>query len=180
MTNDNHWSDELKRLKACPDAIEWARKCESIEAAWSACERGDWMLWYAGRISGPPESDSRKRLVRCACACARLSLPYVMPGDERPLRAIETAERWVNGDDSVTLDDVRTAAWAAGTTAWAAAGTVWAAGATAWAAAGTAWAAGAAAWAAWAAACADAGVATRKQCPAIVRQHYPSPPVPHE
>lgn len=49
-----------------------------------------------------------------ACACAREVLRYVRDGEERPLRAIETTERWIAGQ--TTLDDVqlaRTVAWRA-------------------------------------------------------------------
>lgn len=45
---------------------------------------------------------------------------HVPAGEERPLRAIETAERWVRGEDGVTLADVRSAnaaAYAAAATA---------------------------------------------------------------
>ena len=42
-----------------------------------------------------------------ACACAREALRYVPAGEERPLRAIETTERWLAGQ--ATLDDVQLA-----------------------------------------------------------------------
>ena len=52
--------------------------------------------------------------VLCACACARTALRHVPAGDLRPLRAIETAERWARGE--ATQDDLaeaRRAAYAA-------------------------------------------------------------------
>jgi hypothetical protein len=184
-----HWTDALVALDACSDAVEWARGYATLDAAWAACDRGDWLLWYVGRISGPSESVSRRRVVMAACACAHTALHLVPSGEYRPRVAIETAERWARGDASCSLDDVRAAAWDA---AWAAAGDAGdAAGAAAWAAA---WgvgdagdAAGAAAWAAWAAA-GDAGDAAGAaawaaardaallRCAEIVREHYPTPP----
>ncbi len=49
-----------------------------------------------------------------ACACAREALRFVQAGEERPLLAIETTERWIAG--LATLDDVQRAqdgAWKA-------------------------------------------------------------------
>ena len=56
------------------------------------------MLWILGKQAGKPESDSRKKLVLAVCACARISLPYIRKGDERPRIAIETAEAYARGE----------------------------------------------------------------------------------
>ena len=113
----NPHTEILTRLGACPEAIAWADGYGSAEAAWAACERGDWMLWIAGRLAGEPGSDSRRPLVLAACECARLALSIYegrRPGDARPRTAIETAERWARGGDGApTVDEVRTAAYAA-------------------------------------------------------------------
>lgn len=103
MTN---FHDELKRMAACHDGSDWARDYPTAQAAWDACPRGDWMLWWAAR-----RGVRRRDLVLAACACARLALPYAQ-GDEAEL-AIATAEQWAHGDVSVTLDDVRSASAAA-------------------------------------------------------------------
>ena len=149
---------QLTDMRACEKAVEWVRDNDirTLKAAWAQCERGDWMLWYAGRLSGPPESASRKRLVLAACECERLALKYVKTGDDRPRIAIETAEKWARGEGGVTLDDVR----AVRTDAYAAA----AADADAYAAAAAA------------AAATDARTKTLSACAAIVRRHYPTPP----
>jgi len=55
----SNWTRGLTLLGACEEAIEWCKKYESLEDVWQVCERGDWMLWLAGRILGEPESDSR-------------------------------------------------------------------------------------------------------------------------
>ena len=160
----NKHVEYLKKLNACSEAVEFAGKYSSLQKAWDACENGSWMLWLCGRLSGPPDSDSRKKVVLVACVCARLALKYTK--DTRAKACIETAERYVRG--KATLDEVRTAA--AAFDAYAAAY-----------AAAAAFDAYAAAYAA-----ADATYATRvktlKKCAEIVRKHYPKVPKgePHE
>ncbi len=190
-----HWSKSLPG-NSCKEAVEFARTFESIDECWSACERGDWMLWLLGRLSGSPESQSRKLLVLCACSCARLALPYVTEGEKRPRLAIETAERWACGDEGVSLDDVRAAAYAAADAAnaadaaasvaytavyaaYTAADAAADAANAAYAAANVANAAYTAANAANAAANAAASAAKAavlRECANIVRKHYPDPP----
>ncbi len=107
-----HWTADLPD-DTCAEAIMWAKGYPDIESAWAACERGDWMLWLAGRYLVPADSEGRRRLVLAACGCARLALRHVPAGEERPLRAIEVAEKWARKEAAVTLDDVRPAAYAA-------------------------------------------------------------------
>jgi hypothetical protein len=107
-------ADLLRSVGACPEALRWAEGYDNPQAAWNACPRGDWMLWLLGRLSGPPDSDSRKAVVVCACECARLALPQYEvrhPDDRRPRNAIETAERHCKG--RATLKEVTAAADAA-------------------------------------------------------------------
>ena len=104
---------QLESLRPCQESLDWIGSRRSAARAWAECERGDWMLWLLGRLAGPLESESRRRLVLCACECARLSLHYVPAGEDRPRVAIETAERWARCEAGVTLDDVRAAAYAA-------------------------------------------------------------------
>jgi hypothetical protein len=101
----------LKRMEdlgACEDATEWVRAqtADDAQSIWDSCERGDWMLWLAGRAGV-----DRKLLVRAACLCAREALRYVPAGEDRPRIAIETAEAWTRGE--ATIDRVRAAADAA-------------------------------------------------------------------
>ena len=118
--------DYLRSLGACPEAREWAAGYSTLAEAWTACERADWLLWYAGRH----DDVDRRLLVRAACACARTALPHVPPGEDRPRLAIELAEAWCNG--RATIVEVRAAANAAAKAANAAA---YAANAAAYAAA---------------------------------------------
>ena len=99
--------DYLGSLGACTEAREWAAGYSTLAEAWTACDRADWLLWYAGRH----DDVDRRLLVRAACACARTALPHVPPGEDRPRLAIELAEAWCNG--RATIVEVRTAAYAA-------------------------------------------------------------------
>ena len=114
------WIKPINEMGACSEAIKWLGDYDNLADAWAVCERGDWMLWLLGKLSGEPESDSRRKLVLCACKCARVALPYVQAGEERPLKAIETAEAWANREDGIILGDVKNAADAAAAAAYAA------------------------------------------------------------
>ena len=91
---------------ACREARVWLATQSDPRAAWEACERADWMIWYARRRDVDP-----KAFVRIACDCARTALPFVPEGENRPRLAIEAAERWMRGE--ATIDEVRDAANAA-------------------------------------------------------------------
>lgn len=146
------WVRKLEALGACNDAVQWSRGYASIDDAWSACPRGDWMLWLAGKAAGPPQSEGRKKkLVLAACDCARLALPIFekrYPGNNTARNCINTAERWALGN--ATYDELLTARRAAAHAAAVYAAAVYAA-------------------------------ATREKtladCAEIVRQHYPTPPL---
>jgi len=111
------WIQKLKDLNACSEGIVAVSKYPSINAWWQDTDRADWMLWLIRKTT---EGEDRKKLVIVACQCARLALPYVPADEERPLRAIETAERWARGEGNITLNDVRDAADAAYAAAYAA------------------------------------------------------------
>ena len=187
MTAPLAYIDRIAALGACSDAVEWLRAAAhpDLASAWAACQRGDWMLWLAARLSGPPWSDARRPLVLAACACAREALPAFTacyPADLRPRHALDTAAAWCRGD--ATQDEVLAAQRAAAYVA-ASAASAFAADAAA-AAAGIAYAAAAANTAA--AAAADAAYAAYAYTAArsvalarsadIVRQHLPCPVLP--
>ena len=93
-----HWSDALRGFGACDDGIEWAATQPDADTAWRTCTRGDWMLWLIGRRCYARETPEHRALAAIACECARLALPHVPPGEMRPLRAIEAAERYARGE----------------------------------------------------------------------------------
>lgn len=155
----------LKDAGVCYDAIAWAKQFPDLETAWAACQRGDWMFWWAGIQSGPPESKGRKRLMLAVCECARLTLPYARDPDA--LKCIETAESWARSDGA-TMDEVRAAREKVDT---AAAAYHVAAVADTYAAASFA------TYVVYAAVTATARGETFAQCCAdIVRRHYPQLP----
>jgi hypothetical protein len=97
-------------FNACSNAIKWAKDQpdEAAENIWNKCGRPDWMLWLAGRAD-----IDRKVLVTAVCQVARTALKYVPEGEDRPLKAIEAAEGWVEG--KVSIKDVEVAADAVST-----------------------------------------------------------------
>src|SRR3990172_9331619 len=151
-----HWTDELVKMDACAEAVEWARTQPSLARAWRVCPRGDWMLWLAEK-----RHVDRKRLTWVACQCARTALRYVPDGEARPLRCIEVTEAWTRGE--ATLDEVR----AAGAAAWAAGAAGAAAGAAGAAAGAAAWAARDAAGAARDASLAESARIVRREWPTV-------------
>ena len=187
MQRHKRWIDKLIRLHACSDAVSWCRTYDSLDDAWQSCTRGDWMLWLLGRLSGSG-SKARKQLVLTTCECARLALSHVKTGEDRPLKAIETTERWAIG--KATIQEVRAAADAAYAAAAYAAAAYAAADVAADVAdaADTADVADAAAYAvdtAGVAATADIAATAAydaarsnilKRCADIVRSHYPKAP----
>ena len=153
--------DNLKKLGACSEAVEWAATQKSMKDAWANCERGDWMLWLLARTKcRKPGVKSRGPLIRAACACVRLSLKYVPKGEKRPLAAIRAAEKWADG--GLAIEVVNDAAYAADAAAYAAYAAADAAYAAAYAAANAANA---------------AELKVLKMCANIVRKHFPKPPL---
>jgi hypothetical protein len=166
--------DALVRLGACREARDWVEG-KTITRAWRTCKRGDWLLWYVGRTcAGEPWSEARKPLVRAACECARLALPYT--NSKRALACIKTAEEWTGGE--ATCERVRSTTTSYDAAAYAADAAAYADAASGGNVSGSvaAYAAAAANCAAYAVACADPATDVRRlvlgQCADIVRKHY--------
>ena len=166
--------DALRQARImCSEVHEWVGR-RTVEEAWRDCQRGDWMLRWAGLHSGPPWGEGRKRLVPAACACARLAQDRDAPPDSAGLSAILTAEAWARGE--ATRRQVEDAFYAA--YAYAAAYAADYADYAAYAAAAAAYDAAAAYAAAYAAAAAayDAYDGVLWQCADLLRLFYPDPP----
>ena len=144
--------EELIQLRACGEAVEWAKNYDSFASAWKECERGDWMLWLCGTKKGKKGWPSQEEIVLVECDCAELVLPIYekqYPNDSRIRDCIETTRQWAKGEATEAERE-------------AAAGAAWeAAEAAAREAAEVTWAT----WAAWEA----AEAATFKQCADICR-----------
>ena len=107
-----HWSESLRKLNACDEAMKWARSQPSAKKAWEACERADWLLWIAGRMA--KTLAARRRFVSASCACARTALKHASAGEDRPRLAIEAAERWTRGEAEIAeVANAANAAYAA-------------------------------------------------------------------
>jgi len=101
--------EHLTRLGACAEGKKWIALPENASKTpaqlWDACHRGDWLLWLAYH-----QSVDLMLMTLAACDCARLALPFVPAGDDRPRLCIETAEAYTRGE--ATMDDMRIAALA--------------------------------------------------------------------
>src|SRR6516162_3687052 len=88
-------AERIKHLRPCEEAVAWAEGFTSNTNAWQECDRGDWMLWLLGHVSGRPYSSKRKQLVLCACECVALSFKYSK--DKRVTKCLEISKLWVEG-----------------------------------------------------------------------------------
>lgn len=176
----------LRALGACDgsdSALEWLEQggFATLQDAWDACTRADWMLWYAARVAGgDPGSAARWQLVDCLWAAVH---PEIKPtwtaweADPRcPVRDRRLLDRLQSAIASRDLAAVQ-AVSAASTQAAVVAGGVLAP----W------WVAVRAAWVAWAASAQEAAprvasAAWTAHAPspaymtAVVRTRYPAPP----
>lgn len=97
------WFAEAAVAQADRARAEAARH-PHLRAWWDETERGDWMLWVAGRAGV-----DYRLVVQAAADCSRLVLD-LLDDDTRPvcLRGIETVEQWSSG--LVSAADCRAAA----------------------------------------------------------------------
>lgn len=111
---------QLKAISACEEAVLWAKDYKTLGSAWKACERGDWMLWLCGKMSGGKGWPTRQQIVLVACDCAELVLPIYekkYPNDKRVRDCIEMTRKWANG--KATIEEVRQARSASAYAAYA-------------------------------------------------------------
>ena len=75
----------LFRFVPCKDARTWASTLPAdttAEQAWSACVRGDWLLWLVGSVlTNHRNVDAHRRLVLAACDCAETAGGLAPEGD---------------------------------------------------------------------------------------------------
>jgi hypothetical protein len=170
--------DQLKKLNACSQAIEWVGD-QTLENAWNTCPRGDWMLWLYRR-----SSNYDFQLLTLAKGHCANTVRHLMK-DKRSTDAIDMAIKF--GEGVATRDELNAAyAAAADAAAAAAAAAAYAADAAAAAyaadadAAAAAYAAAAYAAAAYAAAYAAAARQTARKANQqatadICRKYLPLP-----
>ena len=108
------WTDVLRRMGACENAVAWAETQPDLPTAWEVCDRPDWLLWLAGRVLTDADCPA---IVRSAAGIARTALIHIPAGEDRPRLAIEAAEAWAE----CPCEAHRAAKAAARAAAWAAA-----------------------------------------------------------
>jgi len=96
----------LIKLGACSEALSWS-KGKSLKIVWETCERGDWMLWLAGKMIDAEGWPSRQDVVLAACDCVEPALKYVAKDEDRPRKCTDVARRWAEGKASI--EELRTA-----------------------------------------------------------------------
>jgi len=89
----NTFKELLWTLDACVEARCWVGD-RTLEEAWVACDRADWMFWFLESI----KLVDNKLAVFAACQCVRMVLRLVEPHEDRPRAAIEIAEAWTRGE----------------------------------------------------------------------------------
>jgi hypothetical protein len=106
------WIKELEKQSAiCEDGIAWASNYINAQAAWNACERGDWMLWAWSRNCGKRGSESHRGLVLACIAIARTSLKYIRNNKCKKAcnNCLSITEKWAaRGEErEITLEEIR-------------------------------------------------------------------------
>ena len=79
----------LDKLRACEDALEWLAglpEGTTLQAAWEACERGDWLLWILVRMH-PRDSEYHRFIIRSAQRALRIAGADVDPSLSAALEA---------------------------------------------------------------------------------------------
>ena len=99
------FKNRLIKMDACQEAIDWIGN-RGLKRAWHESTRADHMLWLCAKLG-----IEHKLIVLAGCDCAETALQYVPKDEDRPLLAIQTSRNWCAG--TATIDEVRTAAYAA-------------------------------------------------------------------
>jgi len=82
--------DLLKKYEACNEAIKWADEM-TVQEAWEACERGDWMLWIYAKMY----PDNLRELTIAKGHCSN-TVRHLMK-DERSINAVDAAIEFGEG-----------------------------------------------------------------------------------
>lgn len=96
-----HWSDPLENLGICAEPYTWMKQQIDDTTAWTACTRGDWLLWLLARIP----TTGAKNLVRCAMDCAIVVVSDLGDKDQPTIDDLDNAiEDWLV--DAITQDQL--------------------------------------------------------------------------
>jgi len=108
IIKNSHWSDLLLALGYYHQNQYQFALSTTYQQFWETCPKGEWLLYWIVK----EKSTEHKLIVHAACQCARLALPYCKDKQQRPLKAIETTEKWCRGEATLEeVKQVRDAAW---------------------------------------------------------------------
>lgn len=95
--------DRIAALGACIPAVEWLRQENhpTLDAAWRACPRADWLVWLGARCA-TPGSPEHRAVVTAVIDCAAVVMVVGSPGEDRPRRAVEIAQAVLRGETTVS------------------------------------------------------------------------------
>ena len=57
---------KLRRMGACREAVEFAKKFKTLQAAWNACRNPDWMQWLLEKTGKVVHRDTPSLCPGCA------------------------------------------------------------------------------------------------------------------
>ena len=96
------FTEYLKSIKACSDAVEWASN-KTVEEVVATCHRGDWLLWLANKCE-----IGLQPLTLAKGHCAN-TVRHLMK-DDASLKAVDTAIAFGEGRASRNELDIAYAA----------------------------------------------------------------------
>jgi len=100
---------KLNELEACDEAVNWVEeKNFDLKQTWNTCEIYHWLYWLANKMGV-----DHKAIVNSACQNAKLVMKFVKKEEVSAFEAIETVEKWCNGDTSITKKFLKSVAYAA-------------------------------------------------------------------
>jgi len=82
---------DITKYGPCEDGLEWYNEQPSFKHAWCSCRRGDWMLWFASKLS-----IDKRLIVKTAGRCAA-TVKHQM-ADNASIHALIACERYGNGE----------------------------------------------------------------------------------
>lgn len=94
----NNYDIPVEKMWACPEAIKWLKKYETLQRASIECKRADWLLYIIAFMkSGNPETADRKKIVSVTMKCVKLAIDTIGNVEDDVTKAIEDIEKYING-----------------------------------------------------------------------------------
>jgi len=106
----SNWARALIPYEPCMDGFIWASRQPDYDAAWANCNRGDWMLYWIGKLSGAAGSTARQRL--CLLLTDIMGMFMRIPNipslqlSAASIAAVTSVDDWADSG-ATTLADVR-------------------------------------------------------------------------